>query len=115
LYDVPDPKSKENKIIDHIFKDGAKVYAGHTGSDFDAPSKTIKAGGHGVPGGENMIRFKDGSVRYLTTFESKLVQTFPRDFQITGAWGESMRQIGNAVPVTLAHTIGRQLFNLLIS
>ena len=115
LFDVPEPKSKENNIKDHIFKDGAKVYAGHTGSDFDAPSKTIKAGGHGVPGGENMIRFKDGSVRYLTTFESKLVQTFPRDFQITGAWGESMRQIGNAVPVTLAHTIGRQLFNLLSS
>lgn len=115
LFDIPDPKSKENNIIDHIFKDGAKVYAGHTGSEFDSPSKTIKAGGHGVPGGENMIRFKDSSVRYLTTFESKLVQTFPRDFQITGAWGESMRQIGNAVPVTLAHSIGRQLFNLLSS
>jgi len=113
LCKIPDPKSKYNTIQDHIFKDGAKVYAGHNGSHFDSPSKTIKAGGHGVPGGENMIRFDDGSVRYLTTFESKLVQTFPSDFVISGAWGESMRQIGNAVPVTLAHTIGKQLFNLL--
>jgi len=113
LCNIPDPRSKSNMIKDHKFKDGAKVYAGHNGSHFDSPSKTIKAGGHGVPGGENMIRFDDGSVRYLTTFEAKLVQSFPADFEILGAWGESMRQIGNAVPVTLAHTIGRQLFRLL--
>jgi len=115
LIDVPCPISDVHSIKDHIFKDGAKVYAGHTGSDFDLPSKTIKAGGHGVPGGENMIRFKDGSVRYLTTYESKLVQTFPRDFHITGAWGESMRQIGNAVPVSLAKIIGLHLHKLLSS
>ena len=72
-------------------------------------SKTIKAGGHGVPGGENMIRFNDGSVRYLTTFEAKRIQTFPDDFVIKGAWGETMRQIGNAVPVLLAEKIGVKL------
>jgi DNA (cytosine-5)-methyltransferase 1 len=56
-----------------------------------------------------MIRFGDGSVRYLTTFEAKRIQTFPDDFVITGAWGEAMRQIGNAVPVLLAERIGREL------
>lgn len=105
LSDTPDPKSNHG-IIDHIFRDGARTYPGHTGSDFDWPSKTIKAGGHGVPGGENMIRFNDGTVRYLTTFEAKRIQTFPDDFVITGAWGEAMRQIGNAVPVLLAEKIG---------
>jgi DNA (cytosine-5)-methyltransferase 1 len=105
LCNTPDPQSKHG-IIDHIFKGGARTYPGHTGSDFDWPSKTIKAGGHGVPGGENMIKFSDGSVRYLTTFEAKRIQTFPDDFVIKGAWGEAMRQIGNAVPVLLAEKIG---------
>lgn len=109
-----DPRIKSNHISDHVYKSGARIYYGHNGSDFDSPSKTLKAGGHGVPGGENMIRFRDGSVRYLTTYEAKLVQTFPADFKITGAWGESMRQIGNAVPVLLARSIGNQLYNLLI-
>lgn len=108
LFDTPDPKSNHG-IIDHIFRDGARTYPGHTGSDFDWPSKTIKAGGHGVPGGENMIRFNDGSVRYFTTFEAKRIQTFPDDFVIKGAWGEAMRQIGNAVPVMLAEKIGYEL------
>ncbi len=108
LFDAPDPQSNHG-IIDHIFRDGARTYPGHTGSDFDWPSKTIKAGGHGVPGGENMIRFNDGSVRYFTTFEAKRIQTFPDDFVIKGAWGEAMRQIGNAVPVLLAEKIGTEL------
>ena len=76
-------------------------------------AKTIKAGVHGVPGGENMIRFEDGSIRYLTVHEAKLLQTFPPDFKITGAWGEAMRQIGNAVPVTLAEQLGSSLAQLI--
>lgn len=108
LSGLPAPTSN-HKIADHIFKPGARSYPGHTGSDFDWPSKTIKAGGHGVPGGENMIRYSDGSVRYLTVFEAKRIQTFPDDFVIQGAWGEAMRQIGNAVPVELAKIIGTTL------
>ncbi|WP_297576492.1 DNA cytosine methyltransferase [uncultured Deefgea sp.] len=108
LSDTPDPMS-DHGIIDHVFRDGARIYPGHTGSDFDWPSKTIKAGGHGVPGGENMIRFHDGSVRYFTAFEAKRIQTFPDNFVIKGAWGEAMRQIGNAVPVLLAEKIGAAL------
>ena len=108
LHDVPDPRA-DHGIEDHLFKDGARSYPGHTGSNFDWPSKTIKAGGHGVPGGENMIRHADGSVRYLTVFEAKRIQTFPDSFRIKGAWGEAMRQIGNAVPVSLAEVLGSQL------
>ena len=108
LKDVPSPCANHN-IPDHIFKPGARSYPGHTGSDYDWPSKTIKAGGHGVPGGENMIRFADGSIRYFTVFEAKRIQTFPDSFVIKGAWGEAMRQIGNAVPVGLAKIIGSKL------
>src|SRR5690606_17657197 len=70
---------EDHGIHDHIFRDGARSYPGHTGSDIDQPAKTIKAGGHGVPGGENMVRTEDGALRYFTTFEAKLIQTFPRD------------------------------------
>lgn len=112
LANVPQPY-EPHRIEDHIFKDGARTYPGHTGSYIDLPSKTLKAGAHGVPGGENMIRYEDDSVRYLTVYEGKLLQTFPNDFHITGAWGEAMRQIGNAVPVLLAQQIGQHLYGLL--
>lgn len=115
LSHIPDPESKDNPIPDHLYVDGARPYPGHTGSSLDEPSKTIKAGAHGVPGGENMIRFQDGSVRYYTVYEAKQIQTFPPDYVITGPWGEAMRQIGNAVPVQLATIVGRQLFKTLSS
>ena len=112
LHNLPDPQSNHG-IKDHIFHDGARIYPGHTGSILDAPAKTIKAGDHGVPGGENMIRFADGTVRYLTVLEAKRLQTFPDNFVIRGVWGEAMRQIGNAVPVLLAETIGCELMKTL--
>ena len=99
-----------NDIGDHIYRAGAKEYAGHTGSNIDEPSKTIKAGAHGVAGGENMIRFQDGSVRYYSVAEAKRIQTFPDSYQITGAWTEAMRQLGNAVPVELAKIIATSVF-----
>lgn len=108
LCHLPDPRS-DHAIPDHIFRDGARVYPGHTGSDHDWVAKTLKAGGHGVPGGENMLRYRDGSVRYFTVHEAKLLQTFPADFYIEGAWGEAMRQIGNAVPVVLSQAVGKVL------
>lgn len=110
--DLPDPK-KANGLGDHVFIDGAKEYPGHTGSAYNRPSKTIKAGAHGVPGGENMIRFPDGTLRYMTVHEAKLIQTFPDDYRICGSWGEALRQIGNAVPVKLAKIMGDQMRNTL--
>lgn len=112
LIGLPDPKTNEFSS-EHIFRDGARVYPGHTGSYIDEPSKTIKAGDHGVPGGENMIRFENGEVRYLTILEAKRIQTFPDDYLITGSWTEGMRQLGNAVPVKLANLIGNELIKKL--
>lgn len=112
LHDVPDPLA-DHGIEDHLYRGGARSYPGHTGSFIDWPAKTIKAGGHGVPGGENMIRQEDGSIRYFTVFEAKRIQAFPDDFRISGAWGEAMRQIGNAVPVKLASVLGKHLMGIL--
>jgi DNA (cytosine-5)-methyltransferase 1 len=77
----------------------------------DAPSKTLKAGDHGVPGGENMMVLMDGSCRYYTVRESARIQTFPDDYVFSGSWTEAMRQIGNAVPVKLANAVGKSIFN----
>ena len=60
-----------------------------------------------------MIRYPDGSIRYFTVFEAKRIQTFPDDYVITGAWGEALRQIGNAVPVRLAEHLGKAAMKLL--
>lgn len=98
---------------EHIIREGAKEYYGHIGSPIDEPAKTIKAGAHGVPGGENMIKYPDGSYRYFTVFEAKRIQTFPDDYQIVGSWTESMRQLGNAVPVRLAQIISSSIINIL--
>ncbi|MBL4616814.1 MAG: DNA (cytosine-5-)-methyltransferase [Robiginitomaculum sp.] len=110
LKEQPHP-NELHKINGHEFRDGARIYAGHTGSYIDEPAKTLKAGVHGVPGGENMIRYADGTVRYFTVFEGKLLQTFPHDYEITGAWTEGMRQIGNAVPVLLAKILGVSIYS----
>jgi DNA (cytosine-5)-methyltransferase 1 len=93
----------------HLGVPGARAYAGHTGSDVDRPSKTIKAGVHGVCGGEAMIRFADGSLRYMTVRESARLQTFPDDYEFRGARSHAMRHIGNAVPVELAKAIGSHM------
>jgi len=95
--------------LTHFVIKGARSYVGHTGSPFDEPAKTLKAGVHGVPGGENMLALPDGSVRYFTIRESARLQTFPDSFVFPNSWTESMRQIGNAVPVLLAESIARKL------
>ncbi|MEA3544646.1 MAG: DNA (cytosine-5-)-methyltransferase [Thermodesulfobacteriota bacterium] len=114
ISDLPCPKSN-NKFNNHKFRDGAKSYPGHTGSPIDEPSKTLKAGDHGVPGGENMIRFNDGSIRYFTVREAARIQTFPDDYHISGVWSECMRQIGNAVPVKLAEVVAESVYSAIVS
>ena len=56
-----------------------------------------------------MLRRPDGSVRYFTVRESARLQTFPDAFRFHGSWSETMRQLGNAVPVKLAHIIARSV------
>ena len=110
--DLPDPRSESSRGYDnHVFRDGAKPYKGHSGSLLDEPSKTIKAGAHGVPGGENMLILDNGETRYYTVRESARIQTFPDNYHFTASWTESMRQIGNAVPVKLAEAVGKSVYS----
>lgn len=103
---LPSPSARTaGGYSNHRFQPGARVYPGHTGSPLDLPAKTLKAGDHGVPGGENMLVHPDGSVRYFTVRESARIQTFPDGFVFHGSWSETMRQLGNAVPVALGHLV----------
>lgn len=105
LVGLSDPQKTSGGALNHRYQPGAKAYPGHTGSPLDLPAKTLKAGDHGVPGGENMMVRPDGSVRYFTERESARLQTFPDGYIFHGAWSEVMRQLGNAVPVTLAQVV----------
>ncbi|MBG0742749.1 DNA (cytosine-5-)-methyltransferase [Cylindrospermopsis raciborskii LB2897] len=107
--ELPQPDSQGSFDQEHILRQGARSYPGHNGSYIDMPSKTIKAGDHGVPGGENMIRYPDETVRYYTILEAKRIQTFPDNYRFIGCWTESMRQIGNAVPVELGYFLASSL------
>lgn len=112
LHDLPDPATEPLLASiwpNHKYQPGARSYAGHSGSPLDEPAKTLKAGVHGVPGGENMLHHPDGIVRYFTIRESARLQTFPDDFLFHGSWTEAMRQLGNAVPKRLAEIVGRDV------
>jgi DNA (cytosine-5)-methyltransferase 1 len=111
ISDLPDPERGpiSTSVQAHKFQPGARSYPGHTGSPLDEPAKALKAGDHGVPGGENMLRRTDGTVRYFTVRESARIQTFDDSFIFQGSWSETMRQLGNAVPVRLASVIAESV------
>ncbi len=110
LRGLPEPRSEKVLFPNHEYRAGAKRYPGHTGSVLDEPSKALKAGDHGVPGGENMVVLSNGECRYYTVRESARIQTFPDDYIFCGSWTEAMRQIGNAVPVKLAEIVGESVY-----
>jgi DNA (cytosine-5)-methyltransferase 1 len=110
LAGLPDPRSGVcGGFANHEFRNGARAYRGHSGSVLDEPSKALKAGVHGVPGGENSLSLDNGALRYYTAREGARIQTFPDEYVFSGSWTENMRQIGNAVPVLLARTIGESV------
>jgi DNA (cytosine-5)-methyltransferase 1 len=73
------------------------------------PAKALKAGDHGVPGGENMMVLPDGSVRYFTAREAARLVGLPDEYAFPASWSETMRGLGNAVPAALGEAVGRWL------
>lgn len=96
-------------VSNHRGVPGARIYPKHSGSPFDWPAKTIKAGVHGVSGGEAMIRFDDGRVRYLTVREAARIQGFPDSYEFPVPRSRGMGAIGNAVASPIARMLAERL------
>ncbi len=111
ISDLPEPidHTPHPEYDNHVGIPDARPYPGHTGSPWDAPAKAIKAGDHGNPGGENMLRRDDDTVRYFTVRELARLQTFPDEWHFANSWTESRRQLGNAVPVVLAEVFAARV------
>jgi DNA (cytosine-5)-methyltransferase 1 len=111
IADLPEPieRREAGGFVHHVGWPGARTYPGHTPNTLDRPAKTVKAGVHGVAGGELVLRRDDGSIRYLTVREVARVMTFPDDWRLEGPRSEQMRQLGNAVPVRLGTVVGRAI------
>jgi DNA (cytosine-5)-methyltransferase 1 len=113
--DLPEPSTsaRSRRAGDlpshHQLHPGARIYERHTGSTWDEPAKALKAGDHGVPGGENVLVGRRGAVRYFTIREMARLQGFPDNFDIDGSWKNPIKQLGNAVPVHVGRAFGRAL------
>jgi len=83
----------------------------------DEPSPTIRGVNRpvpdGYPGHPGDTIPVSTSLRPLTTKERSLVQTFPKDFKLTGTKTDLEQIIGNAVPVKLAEFVARAILEML--
>ena len=61
-----------------------------------------------------MLVKTNGEPRYLSIREAARVQTFPDAYVFHGSWSETMRQLGNAVPVALGHVVARSVAESLL-
>lgn len=111
--DLPIPRRNCDDINGHRLHPGARVYPRHTGSTWDEPAKALKAGAHGVPGGENILVGRRGAVRYFTIREMARLQGFPDSFTIGGTWKCPIKQLGNAVPVQIGLVFGTAIRNVI--
>lgn len=113
IADLPLPVERDqvHTAQGHVSWPGARLYRGHRGSDLDLPSKTIKAGVHGVAGGEHIVRLDDGSFRYLTVRECMRIQDLPNELEIDAPRTTAMKQVGNAVPPRIGYVFGRALLH----
>ena len=117
ISDLPPPveRGMVEEFPNHVQHPGARIYKGHIGSFHDYPAKALKAGTHGTPGGENMLRINNtDNVRYFTTREAARLHTFPDSWRFNGeTWGSCITQLGNAVPVFIGRLFGEYIFNAL--
>jgi DNA (cytosine-5)-methyltransferase 1 len=106
---APAADAKRARIPQHVLRSGARLYVGHSGSPCDWPAKTLKAGRHGVPGGENIVVWPNGRFRYMTIREAARIQSFPNSWTFAGGWVDVIRQIGNAAPPGLVAAVARSV------
>ncbi len=111
LQDIPDPCEENTTILNHIYskyKVTDRNFTGHRKTDPNKPSPTILA----KDTGGNVATHHPKNHRRMSVRESAIIQTFPMDFEFFGSMGSMYRQIGNAVAVQFAKSIGQEFAKL---
>lgn len=108
--DLPDELQREYMKNSYFFSGGGKTGIARRIS-WDEPCLTLTC----APAQNQTERCHPDETRPLTVREYARVQTFPDDWIFSGSMTNQYKQIGNAVPVNLAHAIGLSLFQLCLS
>ena len=108
-YDLPEPLQLPcHKRLNRRGKRGAASPYGRIPPKGPAPTMTTRC--TSVSCGRFIHPTED---RGISLREAALLQTFPRGYTFVGSYGSIERQIGNAVPVRLAHALGLAVRTLL--
>jgi DNA (cytosine-5)-methyltransferase 1 len=105
--DLPDDIQREYMLKSYFLGGGKTGMAKRLA--WDEPSLTLTCS----PAQKQTERCHPDETRPLEVREYARIQTFPDDWQFSGPVSAQYKQIGNAVPVNLAHAMGRALVRLL--
>lgn len=109
LEGLPEPE-EDHLLANHDYskyKITNRNFTGHRWTDPNKPSPTILARGNGK-GGVCAIQHPKNH-RRMSIREQALIQTFPLNFEFYGKMNSCYRQVGNAVPVLFAKSLGSEL------
>jgi DNA (cytosine-5)-methyltransferase 1 len=105
--DLPDDLQREYMMKSYFLGGGKTGMARRLA--WDEPSLTLTCS----PAQKQTERCHPSETRPLTVREYARVQTFPDNWEFCGSTSSQYKQIGNAVPVNLAHAVARSLIRLL--
>ncbi len=105
--DLPDELQREYMQKSYFLGGGKTGMARRL--SWDEPSLTLTC----APAQKQTERCHPEETRPLNVREYARIQTFPDDWIFEGSQSNQYKQIGNAVPVNLAHAVGCRIVNLL--
>ncbi|MBT4668647.1 MAG: DNA (cytosine-5-)-methyltransferase [Candidatus Ruthia sp.] len=105
--DLPDDLQREYMMKSYFLGGGKTGMARRLA--WDEPSLTLTC----APAQKQTERCHPSETRPLTVREYARIQTFPDSWEFCGSTSSQYKQIGNAVPVNLAHAVARSLIRLL--
>ena len=86
------------------------AYRGHVVNEATGIARTVKAGVHGVPGGEGLVR-AGLRIRRLTPVECERLQGFPDGWTAGVSNTQRYKALGNAVTVNVIYQIAKRAFS----
>lgn len=105
--DLPDDLQREYMMKSYFLGGGKTGMARRLA--WEEPSLTLTC----APAQKQTERCHPSETRPLTVREYARIQTFPDSWEFCGSTSSQYKQIGNAVPVNLAHAVARSLIRLL--